>query len=84
MLWAIVGDRCLSSTAKIVATALLLKFRNSETGQCNPSYQTVAEVIGMSRDTVMDAVKELKAAGYLVVHGGRAARHATLINLSFM
>jgi DNA-binding transcriptional MocR family regulator len=68
-LWAIVRDRRLSSTDKIVATTLLLKFRNRETGQCNPSYQTVADVIGMSRDTVTDAVKALKEAGYVVVHG---------------
>lgn len=43
----------------------------------HPSYQTVADVIGMSRDTVMDAVKELEANGYLVVHGtkGGSARN---------
>jgi hypothetical protein len=67
----IIGDRRLSSTAKIVGATLLLKFRNKETGRCNPSYRTVADVIGMSRDTAMDAIKELVAAGYLVVQGTR-------------
>jgi len=68
-LWAIIGDRDLISTDKIVATAMLLKFRNKDTGQCNPSYGTVADVIGMSRDTVMDAIARIEAAGYLTVRG---------------
>ncbi len=80
-LWTIIGDRNLSSTAKIVATALLLKFRNRETGRCNPSYRTVADVIGMSRDTAMDAVKELVAAGYLTLSGTKGrlgAQHQSI------
>ncbi|MGY8664198.1 helix-turn-helix domain-containing protein [Bradyrhizobium sp. UFLA05-109] len=70
-------DPRLTSTDKIVATALLLKFRNKETGQCNPSYRTVANAIGMSRDAVMDAVKRLNAAGYVAVNGtkGGSVRH---------
>jgi len=76
-LWTIIGDRHLSSTTKIVATTLLLKFWNKETGRCNPSYRKIADVIGMSRDTVMDAVKELVAADYLTLSGtkGGSARN---------
>jgi hypothetical protein len=77
ILWAIMADRELISSTKNVATALLLKFRNTETGQCNPSYRKVADIIGMSRDTVMDGVNELEAAGYLTVRGtkGGSARN---------
>jgi hypothetical protein len=76
-LWAIIADPHLNSTDKIVATVMLLKFRNKDTSQCNPSYSTVACVIGRSRGTVMDAVAPIKVAGYLTVHGtkGGSARN---------
>lgn len=54
ILWQIMADPTLTASTKAVATALLLKFRNRKTGQCNPSYQKIANVIAMSRDTVID------------------------------
>ena len=77
ILWAIMADRELISSTKNVATALLVEFQNTETGQCNPSYRKMADIIGLSRDTVLDAVNELEAAGYLTVSGtkGGSARN---------
>lgn len=71
ILWAIFADRDLIGTDKAVAAALLLKFRNKITGQCNPSYGKLADVVGMSRDTAMDSVARLEAAGYVTVRGTR-------------
>jgi hypothetical protein len=44
VLWAIMEDEHLSAPAKCVATALLLKFRDHETTQCNPGFTTLGKV----------------------------------------
>jgi hypothetical protein len=61
MLQAIVepGIFPLSPSAKVVA-ARLLHHLNSRTGQCYPSYQTLAEGTGLSRRTIIKLVKELE------------------------
>ena len=77
------ADPELISSDKSVATAMLLRFRNNETGQCNPSFRTVAKVIGMSRDTVMDAVARLEAAGYVTVSGTKGGAAANTNQFEF-
>ena len=54
-------------TAKTVAVleALLWGFHNSKSGQCMPSYETIAERAGCARSTVALAVKALEAVGLL-------------------
>ncbi|OAF18781.1 hypothetical protein AXW67_02330 [Bradyrhizobium neotropicale] len=61
----------LSSTAKLVADALLLTFRNNMTGQCNPSLTTIGLAIGRCRRTVINAINELRAGPdpWLIVRG---------------
>ena len=54
-------------TAKTVAVleALLWGFHNNKSGQCMPSYETIAERADCARSTVALAVKALEAAGLL-------------------
>ncbi len=54
-------------TAKTVAVleALLWGFHNGKSGQCMPSYETIAERAGCARSTVALALKALEAAGLL-------------------
>ena len=65
ILWAIMKDSERSASAKCVATVLLLKFRNHDTLVCNPSFTAIAARVGRKRRSVIDAVNELKAAGWL-------------------
>lgn len=72
-LWALMANPELSPSAKCVALVLMFKFRNTRTGQCNPSFAAIGEKIGRQRRVAIDAVKELKDAGWLTVnssHGG--------------
>jgi Helix-turn-helix domain len=74
------ADRTLNSTDKLVADALLLNFRNNETGRCNPSFSTIASAVGKSRRTVINAINNLKAGNdpWLIVGGTRGgSKHNT-------
>lgn len=66
MLQAIVCDPSLSAAAKAVA-ARLLHHHNTLTGQCSPSYDTLAQAIGAARSTVIKAVSDLQAGGWVSV-----------------
>jgi hypothetical protein len=60
-------DPCLSANAKLVAI-YLLRCVNAETGQCNPSAQTIGdELVTLSLRAVERAVAELKTAGWIGV-----------------
>lgn len=54
-------------TAKAVAVleALLWGFHNAKSGQCMPSYESIAERAGCARSTVALALKALEAEGLL-------------------
>lgn len=69
LLFAIVADRELSAAAKCAATVLLLKFLNTKTGRCDPSFATLAEQLGRSRRAIITAVAELEKAGWLAIDG---------------
>jgi DNA-binding transcriptional MocR family regulator len=45
----------------------LLCFRNTKTGQCNPSQQTLAKKVGMSKPTVERQIRKLKAFKWIRV-----------------
>lgn len=64
----------LSATAKNVAGALATEFCNHETGQLNPSIDTLAEYLKVHRDTIKRAFKELRNGGWMVRagNGGRS------------
>jgi hypothetical protein len=48
-----------------VLQALLWGFHNSQTGECFPSYERIAEKAGCARSTVAEALKALEFAGVL-------------------
>ncbi|WP_176445151.1 helix-turn-helix domain-containing protein [Maliponia aquimaris] len=52
-------------TAKMLAQVLALDFANRDTGQCNPSRQTLADHMGVSEATVKRALADLISAGWL-------------------
>jgi Helix-turn-helix domain len=57
--------KALSPTARLIGVRLALH-RNAATGQCNPSYQTLADEIGAkARSTAIRAVNSLVKAGWL-------------------
>jgi DNA-binding transcriptional MocR family regulator len=55
----------LTAKALAVLEALLWGFHNSKSGQCMPSYETIAERAGCARSTVALALAALEAAGIL-------------------
>ena len=61
---AITLDNSLSPAARVVGVALLT-FRNRKTGRCFPSYDTVAEAVGMKRRHVINQIASLIDAGWL-------------------
>jgi Helix-turn-helix domain len=50
---------------EMAVLARLLWHCNYETRQCNPSYDTLALALGMSRRTAMRAVKQLVEGGWI-------------------
>jgi Helix-turn-helix domain len=65
VLWGIMADPALQAPSKCAATVLLLKYHNHKTGQCNPSYSTVAKLLGRDRRNVINAVNDLKAGDWI-------------------
>jgi hypothetical protein len=60
----ILADPKLGYVAKLVA-CFILWYLNRQTRDCFPSYQTIADGIGVDRRTAIRGVAELKARGYL-------------------
>jgi hypothetical protein len=60
------ADTSLSATAK-VALVRLLWHLNGKTGQCNPSYSTIARGIGRSRKQAMQGALELEEHGWIKI-----------------
>jgi predicted transcriptional regulator len=67
----------LSNSQKRVAAAILDHF-NRRTAQCDPSLDCIAELIGMSRRTVIRATDRLQKLGFIrrVRHGGHFHRNS--------
>jgi AraC-like DNA-binding protein len=55
----------ITGKAGDVARALLWCFLNAKTGQCDPSYEAIANAAGCARSTVADAIKMLETTGLL-------------------
>ncbi len=71
----------LAATAKNVATALAVQFCNDETGQINPSQETIADYLKTHRDTIKRALKELRNAGWMMTIGNGGRGKAPQIRL---
>jgi hypothetical protein len=70
----------LSLSARRVGSAIIEHY-NKRTGQCDPSIERLARMLGIDRATVMRATRELCQADGLferVTHGGRSHRTAYL------
>ena len=67
----------LSNSEKRVAAAIIDHF-NRRTRQCDPSLDCIAELIGMSRRTVIRAIDRLHKLGFIcrIRHGGHYHRNS--------
>lgn len=67
----------LSEGARRVAGAIIDHFNHAD-GQCNPSVERLAEMLGLHRASVMRAIEQLHALGIIhrARHGGRSHRNA--------
>lgn len=67
----------LSGTEKCVAAAIVDSF-NRRTGQCDPSFDRIAHLVGKSRRTVIRAVERLVQKRFVVKvrHGGHFHRNS--------
>jgi DNA-binding MarR family transcriptional regulator len=55
-------------------------FLNTASGNCFPSYETIAEKAGVSRTFVSKSLKRLKASGLLTTHTRKVATNRNLPN----
>ena len=65
--WRLMADNKLSAPAKCAAAVLLLQFHNTRTGQCNPSYASIARAMGRDRSNAVEAVRDLAQRHWLRV-----------------
>jgi hypothetical protein len=65
------ADITLSHAAVRVFDSLIWDFRNNRDGRCNPSYDTISDASGVGRRSVIPAIKELEAAGWISVETTR-------------
>lgn len=69
--------------APLVIALALAEHHNAKTGQCNPSYDTIAELTGNSRRHVIRVIKSLCVDGYITIdksggfHSNQYAFNAT-------
>jgi DNA-binding transcriptional MocR family regulator len=71
----------LPASPKHVLTVLAIR-KNNETGCCNPSIPTICQDTGLSRKTVITALRYLKHIGLLEVasgHTGKSNRYTLTI-----
>src|SRR5688572_4618840 len=80
---AAMADRDLSATANVVLFSLVLRFRNSKTGRCNPGMATIGKAVGRDRRNVARAVAELGAWGWLKVATTRGGSKLNTNKYSF-
>lgn len=71
----------LPCRAKTLASALAVEFANEETGQLNPSIDTLAAYLAASKDTIKRAVADLIKGGWLSRTEGRGRGNRTSYTL---
>lgn len=75
-------DTALSDAQFRVAFALVLKFHNTKTGECFPSYGQLASASGKSESTTRRTTEKLKAIGVIEFersNGGRNHRNSYVL-----
>lgn len=78
---AVCKDANLPPNASRVAT-MIASYLNSRTGKAWPSQATLADQLGMSKDTVRRCVAALVEAGHLDAETGDGRGHATVYRLA--
>jgi hypothetical protein len=73
----------LSGAEKRVASAIIDSF-NRKTGQCDPSFDRIAHLLGISRRSVIRAINKLESLRLILRdrHGGKSQRNAYQPNWS--
>jgi DNA-binding MarR family transcriptional regulator len=71
----------LNATAKNLASAMAVQFANDETGQLNPSVETLADYLKTSTDSIKRAVRALVDGGWLDRTEGRGRGNRTVYRL---
>lgn len=69
---AVMAAPGLNATAKLIAVALAQGFANHETAECRPGLPALMAAINAPKRTVMQALADLKAAGWIAAQGGNA------------
>lgn len=85
LIQAVAADRDLSAGATKVMLRLLYH-HNAQTGQCSPSYATLANGAGLKRRQTIYAVQELEARGWITltrVKGGNPKASGGLVTNTF-
>ena len=62
-------DRYGASTIALVAFQILDHWNKKRDGQCNPSFQRIADDLGINRRTVIRHVRRLWRDGWLIING---------------
>lgn len=63
--WSIYAEKDISFGAKVVANLLAQYFYGNNTGRCDPSYEGIAKMGGMSARHVSNLIAELEDKGWL-------------------
>lgn len=78
---AVLQQQALTPATRLVAAALATQFANDETGQLNPSMETLAAFLGVSLASVKRAIRALVDAGWLHRTEGRGRGNVTSYTL---
>lgn len=73
---AVIADGQLTPLARLVAVVLAQGFANHETAECRPGLAALVQKVASSRASVMRALADLQAAGWLERRGGEAPGRA--------
>ena len=69
---AVVADGQLTPLARLVAVVLAQGFANHETAECRPGLAALVQKVASSKRTVLRALEDLQAEGWLERRGGNA------------
>lgn len=73
---AVMAAPDLNATAKLIAVALAQGFANNETAECRPGLPALMAAICAPKRTVMQALADLRQAGWIDTAGGNAPGRA--------
>ena len=80
---AILAAPELGATAKLAAASLATRYADAESGQAWPTMGELAEAVGRSERMTQYAVRDLEAAGWLVVERSAGRGRRATFHLSF-